>query len=291
MREKTLGRYTFDIVNISLLSLFSLITIIPFIHVIASSFASVKEYNSKSFLLIPTEFSLSAYQYIFSTNALPKSLLITIAITIIGTLFSLLMTTLLAYPLSRRRFHFKRVIMFLIVFTMIFSGGMIPDYLVVKEMGLLNSYASLIIPRAIIAFYLIILINFFRGIPEEIEESAKIDGCGDLILLFRIMLPLALPAIATLTLFYAVFQWNTYLHAILYLNDSTKWPIQVLLRQIVMVSQAGFVEQGSVEGEASIPPETVKMAVITVATLPILCVYPFLQKYFAKGALIGSVKG
>ncbi|GGD52218.1 carbohydrate ABC transporter permease [Paenibacillus nasutitermitis] len=291
MKEKSFGKYTFDIVNISLLTIFALITIIPFIHIISSSFASVEEYNSRSFLLIPTDFSLSAYRYIFSTNALPASLWITIKITVIGTLFSLLMTTLLGYPLSRRRFHFKRTIMFLIVFTMIFSGGMIPDYLIVKELGLLNNFASLIIPRAIIAFYLIILINFFRGIPEEIEESAKIDGCGDLTLLFRIMLPLALPAIATLTLFYAVFQWNTYLHAILYINDTEKWPIQVLLRQIVMVSQAGFVEQGSVDGESSIPPETVKMAVITVATLPILCVYPFLQKYFAKGALIGSVKG
>jgi putative aldouronate transport system permease protein len=291
MVHKGLGRHLFDIINVTLLILFSLITIIPFIHVISSSFASVAEYNSKDFLLIPTEFSLKAYEYIFSTNALPKSLGITLFITVVGTLVCLLFTTLFAYPLSRRRFHFRRVIMFLVVFTMIFQGGLIPDYLVVKELGLLDSYWSLILPRAIIAFYLIIMINFFKNIPEELEESAKMDGCGDLRMFFRIMIPLSLPAIATLTLFYAVFQWNTYMHAILYINDTEKWPIQVLLRQIVMVSQAGFVEQGSVEGEASIPPDTVKMAVITVATLPILLVYPFLQKYFAKGALVGSVKG
>lgn len=291
MAERGIGKHLFDIVNVTLLVLFALITIIPFIHVISSSFASVAEYNSKNFLLVPTEFSLKAYQYIFTTNALPRSLGITVMITVLGTLICLLFTTLFAYPLSRRRFHFRRTIMFLVVFTMIFQGGMIPDYLVVKELGLLNSYWSLMLPRAIIAFYLIIMINFFRNIPEELEESAKMDGCGDLRMFFRIMIPLSLPAIATLTLFYAVFQWNTYMHAILYISDTEKWPIQVLLRQIVMVSQAGFVEQGSVEGEASIPPDTVKMAVITVATTPILLVYPFLQKYFAKGALVGSVKG
>ncbi|OXM84426.1 carbohydrate ABC transporter permease [Paenibacillus rigui] len=291
MNSNSLGKYVFDIINAILLIAFALITFIPFVHVISSSFASVAEYNSKNFLLIPTEFSLKAYEYIFTTNALPKSLGITVFITVTGTLVSLLFTTLFAYPLSRRRFHFRRTIMFLVVFTMIFQGGMIPEYLVVKALGLLNSYGSLIIPRAIIAFYLIIMINFFRNIPEELEESAKMDGCGDLRMLFRIMIPLSLPAISTLTLFYAVFQWNTYMHAILYINDTEKWPIQVLLRQIVMVSQAGFVEQGSVEGESSIPPDTVKMAVITVATLPILLVYPFLQKYFAKGALVGSVKG
>lgn len=291
MAEKSIGRYLFDGVIILLLLLFAAITLIPFVHVVASSFASVAEYNSKDFLLFPTEFSLKAYEYIFSTNALPKSLGITLYITFAGTLICLLFTALLAYPLSRRRFHFRRLIMFLIVFTMIFQGGMIPDYLIVKELGLLDSYWSLMLPRAIIPFYLIILINFFRGIPEEIEESAKMDGCSDIVMLFRIMIPLALPAMATLTLFYAVFQWNTYMHAILYINDTEKWPIQVLLRQIVMVSQAGFVEQGSVEGENSIPPDTVKMAVITVATLPILAVYPFLQKHFAKGAMVGSVKG
>ncbi|NOU94704.1 ABC transporter permease subunit [Paenibacillus sp. LMG 31456] len=291
MGHKSFGRNLFDVINVTLLILFALITIVPFIHVISSSFASVAEYNSKTFLLFPTEFSLKAYEYIFTTNALPKSLGITLFITIVGTLICLLFTTLLAYPLSRRRFHFRRTMMFLVVFTMIFHGGMIPEYLVVKALGLLNSYWSLILPRAIIAFYLIIMINFFKNIPEEIEESAKMDGCGDLRVFFQIMIPLSLPAIATLTLFYAVFQWNTYMHAILYINDTGKWPIQVLLRQIVMVSQAGFVEQGSVEGESSIPPETVKMAVITVATVPILLVYPFLQKHFAKGALVGSVKG
>jgi putative aldouronate transport system permease protein len=291
MRDRSLGSRLFDSINGILLILISLVTIVPFIHVISSSFASAAEYNRTDFLLFPTEFSLKAYEYIFTTNALPRSLAITVFITVIGTLICLAFTAFTAYSLSRRRMHFRRVIMFLVVFTIIFQGGLIPDYLVVKELGLLNTYWSLMLPRAIIPFYLIILINFFKSLPEEIEESAKMDGCGDLRMLFRIMIPLSMPALATLILFYAVFHWNTYMHAILYMNDSEKWPIQVLLRQIVMVSQAGFVEQGVVEGEQSIPPDTVKMAVITVATFPILMVYPFLQKHFAKGVLLGSVKG
>ena len=291
MEYKSIGGRLFAGINGFVLILFALITIVPFLHVIASSFASVAEYNRTDFLLFPTEFSLKAYEYIFTTNALPKSLAVTVFITVAGTLMCLLLTTLTAYSLSRRTVHFRRTIMFLVVFTIIFQGGLIPDYLVVKELGMLDTYWALMIPRAIIPFYLIILINFFKALPEEIEDSAKMDGCGDLRMLFRIMIPLSMPAIATLTLFYAVFQWNTYLHAIIYINDSNMWPIQVLLRQIVMISQAGFVEQGIVAGEQSIPPDTVKMAVITVATFPILVVYPFLQKHFAKGVLVGSVKG
>jgi len=171
---------------------------------------------------------------------------------------------------------------------MLFSGGMIPTYLVVKSLGLINSYWSLILPIAINAFNLIIMRNFFSAIPDSLEESAKVDGCNDLMIFFKIMLPLSLPSIATISLFYAVAYWNQYTNAILYLTDSTKWPIQVLLRQIVIVSSGMQADSAAVD---VIPPaQTVKMAVITVATLPMLIVYPFLQKYFVKGALVGSVK-
>jgi putative aldouronate transport system permease protein len=197
----------------------------------------------------------------------------------------------MAYSLSRNNVHFRKSIMFLIVFTIIFQGGLIPSYLVVKELGLLNSFWALMIPGAISPFLLIILINFFKNLPDGIEESARIDGCGDIRLLLQIVLPLSKPALATLTLFFAVGHWNTYMSALIYLNDSSKWPIQVLLRQIVLVSTTGMVDQGVVEDAYSISPDTVRMAVITVATLPILLVYPFLQKYFAKGILLGSLKG
>jgi len=291
MRSEGFASRCFDVVNALLLLLFALVTCLPFVHVIASSFASERLVASTHFLLFPTEFSLKAYQYIFTTDALPRSLGVSLFITVIGTSLNLLATSLMAYALSRKTLRFRRPLMLMVVFTMIFQGGMIPDYLVVKELGLLNSYWALMVPKMIAPFYLIILINFFRQLPEEIEESAKMDGCGELRNLFRIVIPLSLPALASLTLFYAVINWNTYMHAILYVTDMNKWPIQVLLRQIVLMSQAGFVEQGQIEGEASIPPDTVRMAVISVATFPILLVYPFLQKYFAKGILLGSVKG
>lgn len=291
MIGRSLSSRLFDGFNVLFLSLFALITTLPFIHVIASSFASERLVASTDFLLFPTQFSLKAYRYILSTDALPTSMGVSIFVTVAGTAINLLMTSLMAYALSRKTLHFRKTIMFLIVFTLIFQGGLIPDYLVVKELGLLDSYWALLLPRAMIPLYLIILINFFKQLPESLEESAKMDGCGDLRMLFIIVIPLSLPALASLTLFYAVMHWNTYMHAILYISDSTKWPVQVLLRQIVLVSQSGFVEQGAVEGEASIPPDTVRMAVITVATFPILLVYPFLQKYFAKGILLGSVKG
>lgn len=172
---------------------------------------------------------------------------------------------------------------------MLFSGGMIPTFIVVKSLGLIDTYWSLILPVAINAFNLIIMRNFFQAIPESLEESAKVDGANDLLIFFKIILPLSLPSIATISLFYAVSYWNTYVNAILYINDSAKWPLQVLLRQIVIVSSGMQADNTSVD---IVPPaQTIKMAVIVVATIPMLIVYPFIQKYFVKGAYIGSVKG
>jgi putative aldouronate transport system permease protein len=172
---------------------------------------------------------------------------------------------------------------------MLFSGGMIPTFIVVKAVGLIDSYWSLIIPVAINAFNLIIMRNFFQALPEGLEESAKIDGSNDFGVFLKIMMPLALPSIATLSLFYAVAYWNTYMNAILYITDSAKWPLQVLLRQIVIVSSGMQGESTSVD---VIPPaQTIKMAVIVIATVPMLIAYPFVQKHFTKGALLGAVKG
>jgi putative aldouronate transport system permease protein len=173
---------------------------------------------------------------------------------------------------------------------MLFHGGLIPTFIVVKNLGLINSYASLILPAAISAFNMIILRSFFQNIPDGLEESARIDGCSDFGTLFRIVLPLSMPALATISLFYAVTYWNTYSSAIFYLTDSDKWPIQVLLRQIVVLA-SGFESDASLDSSVPPPDQAVKMAVIVVSTLPILIVYPFLQKHFAKGALVGSIKG
>jgi putative aldouronate transport system permease protein len=198
----------------------------------------------------------------------------------------------MAYPLSRVDLGGRRVIMLLVVFTILFSGGMIPTFLIVKSLGLLNNIWSLIIPGAISAFNLIILKNFFQQLPESLEESAKIDGCSDYGILFRIALPLSTAALATFALFYAVGHWNSFFNAILYINDYDKWPIQVWLRQIVIMSQGGIGDSTQFSDDFVAPPgEIVKMAVIVISTVPILLVYPFLQKHFAKGVLLGSVKG
>lgn len=288
-RKITKGGRVFSIINGTILIIIALICFLPFVNVIASSFASTQEVVAKRFILIPETFSLDAYRYILSTPTLFKSLAVSVGVTGVGTLVSMVLTSLMAYGLSRKYLHGRGFLNFLVVFSMLFSGGMIPTFLVVKAFGLIDSYWSLILPVAINAFNLIIMRNFFQALPDSLEESAKMDGCTDLGVFWKIMLPLALPSIATISLFYAVTYWNTYMTAILYINDSTKWPIQVLLRQIVIVSSGIQAEGSSVD---VIPPaQTIKMAVIVIATVPMLIAYPFVQKYFVKGALVGSVKG
>ncbi|KLV27569.1 carbohydrate ABC transporter permease [Niallia circulans] len=288
-KKITKGGRVFSIINGTILIIIALICFLPFVNVIASSFASTQEVVAKRFILIPETFSLDAYRYILSTPTLFKSLAVSVGVTGVGTLVSMVLTSLMAYGLSRKYLNGRGFLNFLVVFSMLFSGGMIPTFLVVKAFGLIDSYWSLILPVAINAFNLIIMRNFFQALPDSLEESAKMDGCTDLGVFWKIMLPLALPSIATISLFYAVTYWNTYMTAILYINDSTKWPIQVLLRQIVIVSSGMQAEGSSVD---VIPPaQTIKMAVIVIATVPMLIAYPFVQKYFVKGALVGSVKG
>ncbi|MCL9663219.1 carbohydrate ABC transporter permease [Paenibacillus hunanensis] len=288
-KDTTIGNKIFTIVNNTLLILIALACLLPFVNVIASSFASTQEVVSKKFILFPTSFSLDAYRYILSTPTIFKGLGVSIGTTLVGTFVSMALTAFMAYGLSRKYLAGRNAINFIVVFSMLFSGGMIPTFLIVKSVGLIDSYWSMILPVAINAFNLIIMRNFFQALPESLEESAKIDGCNDFGVFFKIMLPLALPSIATISLFYAVTYWNTYMNAILYLNDSTKWPIQVLLRQIVIVSSGMQAEGSSVD---VIPPaQTIKMAVIVVATVPMLIAYPFVQKHFTKGALLGAVKG
>lgn len=290
VEDRSFGSRLFSVVNYTLLTLIALLSVLPFIHVVAGSFTTNAELAAKKFVLIPTVWSLDAYRFIFSTSTIFRAMFVSVCVTVLGTLFSMLLTALMAYGLSRRDLDGRRVIMFLVVFTMLFNGGMIPTFLVVKELGLIDRYEALVLPIAINAFNMIIMRNFFMNIPEGLEESGRIDGCSDFGILFRIVLPLSMPAIATISLFYAVTYWNTYLNAILYLDDSKKWPIQVLLRQVVVLA-SGLDYGTELDGTVPPPDQAVKMAVIVVATLPILLVYPFLQKHFAKGALLGSIKG
>jgi putative aldouronate transport system permease protein len=288
---RNLGSRLFDMANYTFLMLLGLLTVVPFLYMVLGSFAAPEEYAKQGIVLIPTQFSLSAYTYIFSTDTIMRSLLNTVIITIAGTFINIVFTSLMAYPLSRKELLGRRPVMLLIIFSMLFSGGMIPTFLIVKALGLTNTLWSLLLPGAISAFNLIILKNFFQQMPEGLEESAKIDGCNDMMILFRIILPLSMPAIATFSLFYAVGHWNSFFSAILYINDTTKWPIQVLLRQVVIMSEGGIGDSSQVNEAIALPHQSLKMAVITVSTLPILIVYPFLQKHFAKGVLLGSVKG
>ncbi|WP_125606288.1 carbohydrate ABC transporter permease [Lapidilactobacillus bayanensis] len=279
----------FHIIIVIFLLIFTLMCLLPFINVLSSSFASQAELTESPFILIPHSFTLDAYRYILSTPTIIRSIGVSLFITIVGTALSMILTSFMAYALSRKYLHGRNVINFLVVFTMLFSGGMIPSFLLVQNLGLMNSLWSLILPSAISAYNMIIMRNFFQGIPDSLEESAKMDGCTDWGVFFKIILPLSLPSIATISLFYLVSYWNSYQSAILYITSADKWPIQILLRQIVIVSSGVEADASSVD---VIPPaQSVKMAVIIIATLPMLIVYPFIQKYFVKGAMIGSVKG
>ncbi|WP_274649034.1 carbohydrate ABC transporter permease [Paenibacillus humicola] len=291
VQDKRWGSRLFDGINAALLLLVSTVAVIPFLYIIAASFTAREELLQKTFVLFPTKFSLEGYRYIFSNDLIVRSIGVSIYITVLGTLLNLLFTSTMAYALARRDLDGRKPIMLLILFTMLFSGGMIPTYLVIRDMGMLNSLWSLMIPVLISPFNLIVLRSFFQSLPGELEEAAKIDGCKDLGILFKIVLPLSMPAMATFALFYSVTHWNSYFQAVLYINDSKLWPVQVWLRQIVIVAEGGFGDAQYNDTNTAPPAQIVKMAVIVASTLPILVVYPFLQKHFAKGALLGSVKG
>ncbi|ADP31187.1 carbohydrate ABC transporter permease [Bacillus atrophaeus] len=289
-KHNTKAGRVFDVCNILFLGGVGAITILPFLYIIAGSFATEAELAQRSFFIFPKTFTLDAYRYVFSTPTFIRSMGVSIFITVVGTAVQLFFTFTMAYPLAKRHVKGRNLLLNLVIFSMLFSGGMIPTYIVVKSLGLLDSYWALILPMAINPFNLIIIKNFFQQLPRELEESAKIDGCSEIGVFWRIALPLSKPVIATFALFYAVGIWNDFFHALLYINDSAKWPLQMVLRQVTILSDLTAANGDMVQN--TVPPEQgIKLAVIVIATIPILAVYPFLQKHFAKGILIGSVKG
>ncbi|MCM3269543.1 carbohydrate ABC transporter permease [Paenibacillus elgii] len=287
-QEKALGA-----VNGVLLVIIALLMLFPFYYMTIVSFTSYSEYVKTELLLVPTSFVLDAYAYIFQSDSFVRSLGVTIFVTVVGTFVNLLLTSMMAYALSRNILG-KRVFLFLVLFTFVFGAGIIPTYMIVSATGLINSYWALILPVAINSYNLIVMRQFFLNIPHELTESALIDGANDLQIYARIILPLSKPALAAFGLFSAVAHWNTYFSALLYLNDPAKWTVQVMLRQIVILSQAGNILSEGVQAARGLqvpPAETIGMAAILVSTIPILVLYPFLQKHFAKGVMLGSVKG
>ena len=290
IKRRSVGDIIANVVIYILLTLIAVIMVIPFIYVIAASFATEAEIQTRPIFFIPDSPTLDAYARIFDMNDMGTrvfhSLLISVCVTAIGTFINLFFTTKMAYGLSRSNLIGKKPLLNMVLFTMVFGGGMIPLFLVVKGLGMYDTYAALILPGAISAYNMIIVRNFFMELPRELEEAASIDGCSDIGIFIKIALPLSLPCLATFGLFYAVGHWNNYFGALLYLEDSTKFPFQLVLRNIVMQTA-----ETQTDPNALIPEDTLKMAVIVIGTVPILIVYPFLQKHFAAGVMVGAVKG
>ena len=290
MSKVSVGSRIFDSINYVILLAIGIIAVIPFIHVISSSFTPPDVLTKHDFLLIPDKPDLQAYQYIFSTDTVTRSIIVSIFVTIAGTLLNLAMTALMAYPLAHKRIFGYKTLMLMVTFTLVFSGGMIPSYLIVQNLGLMDTYYGALLPSAIGAFNLIIFKSFFQNIPAELEESARIDGCTELMILLRIVLPLSIPLLATFTVIFAVGHWNSWFNYVLYINDPDKYPVQVVLRQMVSAANSQIGNTLSIE-DYSPPQQIIRMCVITIATVPILIVYPFVQKHFTKGMLLGSIKG
>lgn len=283
------GERIFDIIVFAIVTLWGIIVAYPFYNTILISFVTSDEYSATPLMLYPKNPTLDAYRFIFSNDAFINGFKVTFFVLIVGVLYNMFLTVTTAYALSRPKFPGKTIFVNIIIFTMFFSGGLIPFYLLVNSLGLKNSLLSMILPMGLATWYMLIVRNYFQSIPAEIEESAKIDGANDIIILVRIILPLSLPVLATFVLFYAVDRWNEWYNGMLFIRSSAKFPLQLVLRRIIQ--QFNSTDSGSSELLAqTVYQNGVRMAAVVVVMTPIMTVYPFLQKYFLKGLLVGAVK-
>lgn len=280
---------TFDIVNVCVLTLLMLIVLIPFYLTIIQSFMTQQEYIMNSSTLWPKEPTLGNYRDIFVGSTMVRSFGNSVFYTVVGVIFSMFITTTLAYGLAKKGYPGRAFFQNMVIFTMYFSGGLIPFFLLVKQLGLINTRWAIIIPSACSIFNMIILRNFFEQLPPDLDEAATLDGAGPLRIFWTIDLPLVKPAIATLVLFYAVSRWNEWFHASLFLGNAKLWPMQLELRQILW-SSSGIVDNIPPEAGRPAFSEGLKAAAVMVTMLPIMMVYPFLQRYFVKGVMIGAIK-
>ncbi|MNI02885.1 L-arabinose transport system permease protein AraQ [compost metagenome] len=281
----------FDIINVLLLGIVAFAALFPFIHMTAVAISLPEHVVKNEVGLWPKGFQLDVVKAVINDQRLWLGYKNTIIYVVLGTSTSLLMTVMGAYALSRNALPFGKTIMLLIVFTIMFNGGMIPFYLVAREYGLINSIWAMVLPNAVNTFNLIIMRTFFQGLPKEIEESGRIDGLSDFGILTRIVIPLSKPVLMTIGLFYAVEIWNSFTGALLFLRDASLHPLQLIIRNMVIVGQVGDIVETSTSNGHNVVLESLRYTVILMGVLPILLVYPFIQKYFEKGALIGSVKG
>lgn len=281
----------FKIFTVFIVVAIGLCCLIPFLHIIAMSFSDKTAVMRGEVFLWPKSWDLSAYKAVFNNKGLMDSMWFTLFLTLVHTLICLAMTILCAYPLSRPGLKFKSPLLIYILFTMYFSGGMIPGYLNIKSLGLLNNFWVLILPGMLSTYNMILMKSFFQSMPRELEESAYVDGANDLVVLLRIVLPLSKAMLATIALFYAVGRWNGFMDAILYINDESLYTIQVRLRQLIQASQVSTMLEDVPEMKSNLIAETVKASCLVFSMIPVMIVYPWLQKYFVKGVMIGSVKG
>lgn len=294
MKNHNLGDKVFDTINVVFMILLILVFLIPFIVVVSTSFVGPSESAVRgTYQLYPKAFDFSCYKVLLSRGStIYRAYGITIFRSIFGTALSLLATVMLAYGLSKKNLPFRKSLTMFVFFPMIFSGGMIPTYLLVRNIGVYNTIWAMILPCAINVWNTLLMRNFFSQIPDSLEESAKVDGATTVCTLFKIILPLSLPSIATVGLFYAVAHWNSWFDAAMYINKNELFPLQLILRNIIMAMSSGDINNNALNSLTDTPPtESMKCAAIVVTTLPIMCVYPFIQKYFVKGVMVGSVKG
>jgi putative aldouronate transport system permease protein len=290
MQKMTVGEKTGAIIIYSILIFVTALCLFPLLYVVIISVTPEAEIVRRGIVIIPEKLTIHAYREMLSPiHGLGEAYKITLFRTLVGTALGLFFTAITAYPLSRKYLPGRSAFLLYIIFTMLFSGGLIPTYLLVRYLGMLNSVWALIIPGVMSAFYLVIMKGFFEQLPVELEESARVDGAGEFSILWKIVLPLSLPVMATVGLFYSVWHWNSYFDAVLYIKKVENLPLQVVLRNILLNVKAQSAEL--LNEDQPVGTLGLQMAAVVLATLPILLVYPFIQKHFTKGVLLGSIKG
>lgn len=292
VEKRTIGSILFDIFNVVILVLLSFGCLYPILYVLFASMSDPSEISRTAGLLFyPKGFQLEAYKAVFSNNDIVSGYLNTLFYVVVGTSLNMVLTVFGAYVLSRKEFKLRNILMFYITITMFVNGGLVPSYLLIKNLGILNTRFAILLSGAINVFNLIMTRTYFSTIPSGLEEAAKIDGAGHWRILYSVMLPLSTPILAVIGLYYLVGHWNSWFNAMIYLSDRDTWPLQLILREILILNESGSMMQNAVTIDKLPIAENIKYAVIIVATVPILCVYPFLQKYFAKGVMVGAIKG
>lgn len=282
----------FSVFNYIFFVILCIIMVYPFWHVVMMSLSSVEATAKGGVFLWPKGFNLDTYIKVFKDPSIWSGYFTTIIVTLAGTFLGTLFTATTAYPLSKKDLPFGKIMLFLVLFTMLFSGGIIPGYLLMKNLNLIDNRLSLVLPGLISAYNVIIMKSFFQSIPESLEESAKIDGATEVTIFWKIVLPLSKATVATIALFTAVGYWNDYFSTVLYINTKERWALQAVLRYMLTNTNQAMQSAGvTVAAATNVTAATIKAASVVVATVPILCVYPFVQKYFVKGVMIGGVKG